>query len=398
MGITIGAMSARHAPRDEPALASVPENAPETPPAQGGGVRVARLFGVPIYVEPRWLLVAFVLLTLVVQPQIPEHFPLASTYLIALCFAPLLYLSVLIHELGHSVVALRFGLKVERIRLHLLGGVSEIASEAPTPRQEFAIAAAGPALSLALFGLGWGLVMVLPGGTVLIYIVMLMAQANLVVAIFNLLPGLPLDGGRVLQAAVWAGTGNRFRGVVVAAWTGLVLAGLLLVVAPLIWLGTGAQGWISLVWGVTIAIFLFSGAQQSLRIAKFRRRIGPLWARPLSRRALLVPTATTIAEALRRQVITRASAIVVIDEAGQPVGIVSPAAAQATPPDRRVHVRAGELMHTLTPAQFLSADTTGEALLQAMHSGSAGEYVVRDEATGAVIGVLHTDDVLRLVH
>lgn len=360
-------------------------------------MQVARLFGVPIYVEPKWLIVAFVLLTVVIQPQIPHHFPPASRYAIALCFAPLLYLSVLIHELGHSVVAMRFGLQVERIRLHLLGGVSEIASEAPTPKQECAIAVAGPALSLALFLLGFTLIQVLPSGSVIIYLVALMAQANLVVAIFNMLPGLPLDGGRVLQSAVWAGTGNRFRGVVAAAWTGLVLAGLLIVAAPVMWFSAGALGWISMVWAVTIAVFLWSGAQQSLKLARFRRRMSGLWARPLARRALLVPPQTSLAQALRRRILTHSNAIVVTDAGGQPVGIVSTAAAGATPVARHADISVADLMHTLTKAQFISADLSGEALLHALNAANANEYVVLDPASHEVVGVLHTNDVLRLV-
>ncbi len=373
---------------------------PTTPPP-APGVQVARLFGVPVFVEPTWLVVAFTLLTLVIQPQVPDHFSRTTSYLIALCFAPLLYLSVLIHELGHSLVAQRLGLRVERIRLHLLGGVSEIANEASTARQEFAIAAAGPALSLALFGLGWAATQALPAGSVGLYLVVLLAMANLVVALFNVLPGLPLDGGRILQAAVWAGTGNRYRAIMVAAWTGLGLAVLLLASAPLVWLLAGAQrnsrGWINVVWAITIAVFLWSGAYQSLKVARFRRRIATLWARPLARRVVLVDPQTPLAEAEHQRVRQRAAVIAVAGSSGQVMGIVSHAAAQATPAARRGVVRVAELMHTVGPHQFLSADTTGEALLHAMSSATTHEYIVRDETTGAVVGVLHTDDVLRLM-
>lgn len=370
----------------------------DPPPEPNSGVQVARLFGVPILVEPVWLLLAFVLLSVVVQPSVQDLFSPATSWAVALCFAPLLYLSVLVHELGHSLVAMRFGLRVQRIRLHLLGGVSEIASEAPTAKQEFWIAVAGPLMSLAIFLLSWTAVQVAPRGSIAIVLVAMLAQANLVVAIFNMLPGLPLDGGRVLQAVVWARTGSRYRGVVSAAYAGMVLAGLLILTAPLTYVGGRKWGMISLAWLLIIAVFLWTGALQTLKVARFHKRVGTLWARPLSRRALLVPAQTPIAEAMRRQVISRCSTILVTDAQGQVLGIVSDSAAAATPPERAGEVSVADLMHTVPPQQFLNADTSGLELLHAMNAAPASDYVVTDPGSGEVVGVLRTDDVLRLVN
>ena len=140
----------------------------------------------------------------------------------------LLYASVVAHELSHSLVAKRFGLPVNRITLHILGGVSEIGEEPPTPRREFAVAAAGPALSLVVGGVAYALYQALEPYTVVWVLVQALAYANLLVGVFNLLPGLPLDGGRILRAIVWAVTGNPIAATRVAARAGQGLAGLLM--------------------------------------------------------------------------------------------------------------------------------------------------------------------------
>ena len=140
----------------------------------------------------------------------------------------LLYLSVLLHEISHALMAQRYGLGVRSISLHFLGGATEIDSETRTPGQEFKVAVVGPLTShrrrprcAARSGL------VTPDG-LLRLAVGLLAGANLLVGVLNLVPGLPLDGGRVLQALVWKITGNMHRGTIVAAWGGRVAAVLVL--------------------------------------------------------------------------------------------------------------------------------------------------------------------------
>src|SRR5262249_46641006 len=151
-------------------------------------------------------------------------------YVVAAAFVVLLYASVLVHELSHSVVARGFGLPVRRILLYPLGGFSEIEREPPTPGREFLVSAAGPAVSLALAAGGYALYR---GGNphgVLRVLLFQLIVANVLVGIFNLLPGLPLDGGRMLRAGVWKLTGRPGQATVVAAWAGRVLAVAVLVI------------------------------------------------------------------------------------------------------------------------------------------------------------------------
>src|SRR5262249_24185203 len=149
--------------------------------------------------------------------------------LVAAVFVVLLYLSVLVHELSHSVVARSYGLPVRRILLYPLGGVSEIDREPQTPLREFCVSAAGPALSLLLGAAGWALTKVFTEGVSGSLVHQLM-WANIIVGLFNLLPGLPLDGGRMLRAVIWKLTRRPAAATIAAAWVGRALAIALLVI------------------------------------------------------------------------------------------------------------------------------------------------------------------------
>ena len=257
----------------------------------GGGLLVGRPFGVPIYVSPTWLIIA-VLITVSFGPFVQSRIPSLGSlaYVVSFAFAVLLYVSVLVHELAHSVVALRFGLPVRRISLYLLGGVSEIEKEAPTPGREFLIAVAGPVLSLVLGGIGFAAVQALEPGTVVHLLVLEVAFGNLLVGVFNLLPGLPLDGGRLVQAGVWKVTGRRLAGITVAAWTGRAVAVLILLM-PILFVPLlgGRPDLLQVLWAALIAAFVWSGAGAALRSAQVRERLPALHVRSLTRRAIPVP-------------------------------------------------------------------------------------------------------------
>ena len=150
-------------------------------------------------------------------------------YVAGAAFAVLLYLSVLLHEASHALMAKRFGLPVSSITLHFLGGVTEIDGEPDTPGREFGVSVVGPLTSLAVGLAVLPLAALAPDRTLLDLAAKGLAGANLVVGVLNLVPGLPLDGGRVLRAVVWKVTGNPHQGTIVAGWGGRVAALLVLV-------------------------------------------------------------------------------------------------------------------------------------------------------------------------
>ena len=202
---------------------------PEKPQRRAGGpgIVIARLFGIPVYISPYWFVIAGVFI-LVYANELASTLHGDTRFIVAAAFVVLLYVSVLIHELSHCVVARGYGLPVRRILLYPLGGFSEIEVEPQTPGREFLVSAAGPALSLVLAACGYGLMHVVPDGTIAGTLVSQLRWANLVVGIFNLLPGLPLDGGRMLRAVIWKLSGRPATSTIIAAWARGVTLGTVL--------------------------------------------------------------------------------------------------------------------------------------------------------------------------
>lgn len=362
------------------------------------GVLIGRPFGVPVYVAPTWFLIA-ALITVTFAGSVESRVAGIGQwkYAVSLTFAVLLYLSVLVHELCHTVVALRFGLPVRRISLYLLGGVSEIEKPAQTPGREAGIAFAGPFISLVIGVLSFGLLQVLDEGTVGRVLASGLMWSNLVVGVFNLLPGLPLDGGRVVSAAVWKATGHRHTGAVVAAWFGRGVAVVVLALPALLARAGGREvDVIDVVWGALLASFIWTGATQALRFAQVQRRIPALSARALTRRAIPVPFDTPLAEALRRLHEAGARGMVVIAADGTPIGIVHEAAVRAIPDHRRPWVPVGDLSRRIQAGSIVSASLAGEELVQALTRLPSSEYLVV-EPNGDIYGVLAAEDVERAV-
>ncbi|MFJ2746096.1 site-2 protease family protein [Streptomyces sp. NPDC087440] len=382
-----------------------PQNPTERPGNPGGGILMGRPFGVPVYVAPSWFLVA-ALITWVFGGQLDLVLPElgAARYLVSLFFAVAFYASVLVHELAHTVAALRFKLPVRRIQLQFFGGVSEIEKETETPGREFVLAFVGPLLSLALAGLFYWAMGLVEAGTVPGVLLAGLMISNLIVAAFNLLPGLPLDGGRMLRAVVWKITGNPMTGTVAAAWVGRALAVAVLIGLPLLThtgaLGnktqdiTGMDTVLDALLAAILAAIIWTGAGNSLRMARLRQHLPDLRARSLTRRAVPVESATPLSEALRRANEAGARALVVVDGHGTPTAVVRETAIGNVPEHRRPWVAVSGLAADLTDDMRIPAELAGEALLDRLRAAPATEYLVVED-TGEIYGVLSTADVER---
>ena len=373
-------------------MASGQEEQPDRREQSNGGqhgIVVARPFGIPVYVSPYWFIIAGVFIV-IYATDLSSALSGSTRYVVAAAFVVLLYLSVLVHELSHSVVARGYGLPVRRILLYPLGGISEIDKEPQTPLREFCVSAAGPALSLALGGVGWALSLAVTHGISNSLVRQLM-YANIIVGVFNLLPGLPLDGGRMLRAVIWKITGKPYTATIAAAWVGRALAVALLLLIPFSSGRLAGGDMVSTLWVAVIAAFMWVGASQSIRATKFRERLPELQARRLARRAISVPATMPLAEAIRQADESRARAVVVVDHDSKPIAIVNEAAVMATPPQRRPWVDAGSMARSIDPSLVLSADLQGMALLDAMRRAPASEYLLVDSA-GQVVGVLAARD------
>src|SRR3984885_1448493 len=355
------------------------------------GIVIARPFGIPVYVSPYWFVLAAVFV-LLYAGNIEGSVHGGMRYVVTTAFVVLLYASVLVHELSHSLVARRFGLPVRRILLYPLGGFSEIEQEPPTPGREFLVSVAGPLLSLVLAGLGWVVLLVTNLGGLPGLLVEQLVWANLLVGIFTLLPGLPLDAGGMRRAGVWKATGKPGLATIVAAWAGRVLAVAVLVVPLALLVAAGQQVQIfDVVWLGVIAAFMWVGAGQSLKVTRVRERLPGLQARTLARRAIPIQASLPLAEAIRRADAAGARALVIVDHDDKPIAIVNESAVMATPPQRRPWIDAGSLARTIDPGLILPADLSGMALLEAVRRSPATEYLLV-EPSGQVYGVLSSSD------
>ncbi|MFT3871850.1 MAG: site-2 protease family protein [Nocardioides sp.] len=371
-----------------------PEQEPDAPaPRPPGAIRLGRLAGADIYVTSSWFLIA-ALLTVVMAAPIEAAQPGlgAWKYVGGFAFAVLLYLSVLLHEVSHAVMARRYGHPVHAITLHFLGGMTSVEGEARSPRQEFFIAVVGPITSLVVGFVSLLVYRVAPDGVISVALQGLVGT-NLLVGLLNLVPGLPLDGGRVMKSIVWAVSGNAHTGTLVAAWCGRLAA-----VAAMLWpfVQERLVGWTTTpadyLIAFVVAMFLWTGATAAMSSARLRRKLPSLVGRQLARRTLAVPADLPLAEAVRRAQEAQAGGLVTVTTDGRPSGLVSEAVLLATPEERRPWVPVSSVSRTLGEGLSLPADIAGEDLIVAISRRPADEYLLLED-DGSIYGVLATADV-----
>ncbi|HMA47991.1 MAG TPA: site-2 protease family protein, partial [Frankiaceae bacterium] len=280
---------------DNPSRGRPSGGAPPSSPARG--LRLGWVRGVPIYLSPVALLFAALIASLFAQldrDRLPELTD-GQVYALAAATAVGLLVSLVLHELGHCLAALRFGLAVRSVTVYGFAGFTEIEPEPQTPAREFVVAVAGPLVNGVLAAGCWLGFELVDGGSRPAVLLFDLAVTNLGLFVFNLAPGLPLDGGRLVVSGVWAATRSKVKATRAGAYAGFVVAAALALWGVQI---TAAGG--SGIWTLAVAAFLALGAQQSLRRAQVRERLPGLSAGRLARRTLPVDGSLPLAEALRR--------------------------------------------------------------------------------------------------
>ncbi|QSJ20653.1 site-2 protease family protein [Nostoc sp. UHCC 0702] len=242
-----------------------------------GTIRVGNLFGIPFYIHPSWFLVLG-LVTWTYSSGLGMQFPQLSgglALVLGLITALSLFASVVAHELGHSFVAIRQGINVKSITLFIFGGLASLEKESETPGEAFWVAIAGPLVSLILCGIITVIGVTTAASGPLAAILGVLASVNLALALFNLIPGLPLDGGNILKALVWKITGNPYKGVTFASRVGqifgwvAVASGLL----PLLFFGSFAN-----IWNLLVGFFLLQNAGNAAQYARVQEQLTGLTA------------------------------------------------------------------------------------------------------------------------
>jgi Zn-dependent protease/predicted transcriptional regulator len=355
---------------------------------------LAKIWGVPVGIHFSWLIIFALLMFSLATGMLPgalPTLPLFGITLVALATTLLFFGSVLAHELGHVFVALRNRIPVRGISLFIFGGVAQIEKEPESAGAEFRIAAAGPLVSFLLAGLFFALAQ-LPFEFIA-FPASWLARINLILGLFNLLPGFPLDGGRIFRALVWKLTGSAYRSTKIAAITGQGVA------FAMIGLGLFNAFSSSLANGLWLAFigwFLLNAASGSLAYASLQQRLSGIPVSQVMRREVpQVPSFLTLSSLVQQYVLGLGKRAMVVGDATGPVGLITLAQISQVGRARWSMTTTAQAMTPLQELPAISPETPlSEALSHMTHRQLELLPVVVE---GQVVGLVSQEDVLRLV-
>lgn len=362
----------------------------------GGSIRIGRLAGIPIGVQPLWLaivaLITWSLGAVYYPDQAPGIAP-AAAYGLGLLSALLLFASILLHELGHSLVARRNGVEIEEIDLWLLGGVAKMAGYPETAGAELRFAIAGPAVTLVIAAVFGAIGLALPASTpdALRAVVEYQAFVNAAILVFNLLPAFPLDGGRVARALIWGRIGNLSRATAIAASIGRGF-GYGMIALGLLATAGGAFGGI---WLAAVGFFVVFAARAEegglrLRVALTGREAGRLMSFP----AVVVPAEISVADALEEFFVRYRYKAFPVREGRRIVGLIDLGSIERVPEGRRRSTAVGEAA-IRDPSLIVGEHQDVAELLQRPAFQRVGRAVVL--TGGREVGLLSITDVQQVL-
>jgi Zn-dependent protease/CBS domain-containing protein len=362
-----------------------------------GSFRIARILGIDVRVHLSWILI-FLLVTFSLADQVfPFNYPTWSqqkTIIVAAITALLFFTSVVLHEFAHALVARRFKMSVSSITLFLLGGVASLTREPPSAKAEFFMAIAGPATSLVIGGVSLEVSQLVtdslsaaptlqPVEAVAGYL----GYVNVAVAVFNLIPGFPLDGGRVLRSLIWGLRGDRTTATKIAARGGQIVAGLFV-----LWAGyrvlSGDPGGL---WMGLIAYFLYGAASQTLQQEQVVRAVsGARVGQLMTTDVVSVPRGTSIATLVRDHVLPRNLRAIPIVDDGRFIGLVTIADLRKVEQDQWP---ATPVEAVMTPAADLPAVAPDDDLAIALDRFGSDASLLPVVAGGSLVGLLYRESV-----
>ena len=331
-------------------------------------------------------------------PGVVKGYSPAAYWLAGVCGALVLLASLLAHELAHAVVARRAGVAVGSVTLWLFGGVTTLGGEAKTPKAAFRIAFAGPATSLALAALFGGLVAALHtvrAAPIVVGVSSWLAVINLLLGLFNLLPGAPLDGGRVLRAFLWRRHGDPVRASIGAAHAGRVLAFILIALGLAEFVAGGLVGG---VWLAFIGWFIFAASrEEETRVTTQQMFAGVRVADAMTARPHTAPGWITVDDFIQHYVLgDRHSAYPVVDRSGSTVGLVTLTQLRDVAPGRRTATDVSDIALPLHVVPTAAPQEPLTALLERMAAAGPRSRALVVEG-GEVVGIVTPTDIARLI-
>jgi Zn-dependent protease/CBS domain-containing protein len=356
-------------------------------------IPLGRIRGIPIGLDPSWFLVFILVTWTLATSYFPGEFtnwPRAQYWIVAAVTAILFFASIVLHELGHSIVALRYKVPVRSITLYLFGGVAQIETEPPSAGAEFWIAIAGPAVSLALAGLFRLLESAVGGLAPALALSRYLAYINGSVALFNLIPGFPLDGGRVFRAVVWSFTQNLRRATMIAATLGRGI-GFLFILFGAWQLLTGNVG--NGLWIAFIGWFLENAASAQI----WQQQVASLLAghkvsEAMSRSCVTVPAETTIQQLIDRHILGQGQRCMVVARGGEAVGLLTLHHIREVSRENWATVTAGEAMTPLGQVKWVLPEEELQQALGEMDRDGVNQLPVMEGSS--VLGMLSREDVI----
>jgi len=361
-------------------------------------IRIGSLFGIPFYINPSWFLVLG-LVSLSYGSGLAAQFPSLPGGLawgLGLLTALLLFGSVLAHELGHSFVALKQGIGVNSITLFLFGGLASLEKESETPADAFWVAMAGPLVSL-LIAVGVASVVGFTGVSgALAAILRVLASVNLALALFNLIPGLPLDGGNILKALVWKLTGNPFKGIQFAGRVGQVFGWVAIAsgVLSIFWSDSGVN-----FWNILIGWFLLQNAGQAAQYATFQDRLAGLTAaNAVAVESPIVEASQTLRKFADQQVLGQRNwrKFLVTDDGGRLMGTIAVDDLKTIPSDSWADTPVESLVMPIASSLTVESDRPLVEVVKFLEEHKLNAISVVG-ANGVLVGLLEKTAVIQLL-
>ncbi|MET4001635.1 Zn-dependent protease [Arthrobacter sp. UYCu511] len=360
------------------------------------GMVLGSVKGTPIILANSWFLIATITV-LIFGPQLQAGFG-GWAYPVAFAYALLLLLSVFIHELAHAVAAKMYGWQTHKIVLNLWGGHTEFDFSKATPGKALVVAFSGPVANFVLAGLGWLVKTALPvplsaeqvtlGGSIAFLLANIFIWANLLIGLFNILPGLPLDGGRLVESIVWKSTGSQEKGTVAAGWAGRIIVVLIVAVVLVVPYLQGAQPQLTTSFIVILlAGFLWMGASASIKGANMRLRLPAITAGALAAPAVSASLECTVAQLWTLRGQFPQEPIVLFGRDGRPTAVVDEFALAHVPPQAALLTPASAVARTLSKGAYVPEAASGVELVSYLAQLPDKEYAVIN-LEGKVTGLL----------
>jgi len=342
--------------------------------------QVGRVAGIRIGIHYTWLIIFFLMNTSLyfVFRQELVVWSYSSAILTALVTSTIFFISIILHELGHSIVAIRNGISVRSITLFIFGGVAQSEKEADSAIVEFKIAIAGPAVSLLLAGIFFALRDLLGHIGAPLYVSLdWLATINLIVAIFNLIPGFPLDGGRVFRSIIWGITGDEAKGMRLAVAGGRLVAYGLMGMGMYSAIQTGNI--LNGIWLIGIGWFLLSAAESSARAFSQSRIFKRLSIRELMNRNVpRIQKDKTIRQWVSEKVLPELNRAALVEDQGAVVGLVSLSDTHKIPENDWDSHKVAEIMTPIASLRWVALNGNSEDVLRAMQERSINQVPIVD--------------------